>query len=103
MDSNIQYSTQKLQDLAIRMEHLSQKIRSYTCEPNDPSCFEKQYNLKRDFKTFVDHQNRIMRLINQERGDTTNLDEDIRLHLERFKALENDVATYLLEVNRTAS
>lgn len=98
---------QALQELIIRMERnnkilkrLSQKINSYTCEPNDHSCFEKLYNLKRSFRSFVDHQNRIMVLINQKKGEATNLDEDIRLHLKRFKQLEGDVEAYLLELNR---
>ena len=102
-----QDSTPKLQELIIRMERnnkvlqrLSQKINSYTCEPNDRSCFEKLYNLKRSFKGFVDDQNRIMKLIHQEKGEKTNVRKDIRLHLERFKQLENDVETYLLGLNR---
>ncbi len=100
---------QTLQELIVRMERnnkilqrLSQKINSYTCEPNDHSCFEKLYNLKRSFSAFVDHQNRIMTLIRQKKEATTGLNEDIQIHLERFKQLEEDVEAYLLELNRHA-
>lgn len=107
MNSLIKNDKHELRELLVRMErnnktleHLSSKINSYTCEPHDPFCFEKMYNLKRNFKVFVEHQNRIAKLINQKKEIAADLSEDIRLHLERFKELENDVAMYLLELKR---
>ena len=62
------------------LERLSQKINSYTCEPNDHNCFEKLYRLRRNFQDFVAHQNRITQLLNQHKSGTPHLDKDIRFH-----------------------
>lgn len=108
MELTTPHSLSELQKLVIRMERnnktlhrLSQKINTYTCEPNDPYCFEKLYNLKHNFRIFVEHQNRIMKLMYQKTGTTPPIEEDIRSHLERFKQLEHSVEDYLLELNRS--
>lgn len=84
------------------LERLSQKINSYTCEPNDHACFERLYRLRRHFQDFVAHQNRITQLLNQQKAENSTLNKDIRFHLERFKRLESEVTAYLRELDRSS-
>ncbi|WP_420601816.1 hypothetical protein [Flagellimonas sp.] len=82
------------------IQRLSKKLNSYTCEPNNSSCFEKLYELRRGFKVFTAQQNQIMSLIKQKRASSKKLKEDIKLHLDRFKQLEKEIAAYLLDANQ---
>ncbi|MEZ4810880.1 MAG: hypothetical protein R2819_11035 [Allomuricauda sp.] len=107
MENIVEKSTYQVQELLIRMDRnnkiiqrLSQKLNSYTCEPNNPSCFEQRYNLKQSFKLFAGQQKRIMELMQQKKGMNKSLEEDIQLHLERFKALEKEIAAYLLSTSQ---
>ncbi|MEM9362104.1 MAG: hypothetical protein AAGA43_05685 [Bacteroidota bacterium] len=95
------------QELLIRLERnkmsmlrLSQKLNSYTCEPNNKSCFEKLYELRQDFKTFANRQTRLMGLLKTEDSVRDNLDSEVRKHLKSFKKLESDMASYLLDTNK---
>lgn len=107
MNDVTENSTGQIQELLIRMERnnniiqrLSKKLSSYTCEPNNSSCFEKLYDLKHSFKVFTGQQKQIMELLKQKRGMAKNLQKDIQLHLERFKQLEQDMAAYILDTNQ---
>lgn len=107
MNNVTQNDTVQMQELLIRMERnnniiqrLAQKLNSYTCEPNNSTCFEKLYDLKHNFKAFTGQQNRIMDLIRHKRREAKNLNKDIQQHLERFKELEKDMAAYLLDTNQ---
>ena len=95
------------QELLIRLERnntvmlrLSKKLSSYTCEPNNKSCFEKLYELKQDFKTFSKKQSQLMGLIKGEKSLASNLDSELQKHLNSFKKLESDMAAYLLDTNK---
>ncbi|AWX46153.1 hypothetical protein HME9304_03185 [Flagellimonas maritima] len=99
--------TVKIQELLVRMERnnniiqrLSKKLNSYTCEPHDSHCFEKLYDLRHNFKNFSGQQNQIMRLLKQKNVVAEGLRKEIQLHLERFKKLERDIASYLLDINQ---
>ncbi|MDC6364727.1 MULTISPECIES: hypothetical protein [Flavobacteriaceae] len=105
MNQTIEHSTYHLQDLLVRMERnhnvvqrLSKKLNSYTYEPKNHSCFEKLYDLKLNFKMFMGHQNRIMEQLRLKKGESKTLVEEIKLHIERFKELEKEIAAYLLNI-----
>ncbi|MBO0323171.1 hypothetical protein J0X14_12760 [Muricauda sp. CAU 1633] len=96
-------NTHQVQELLVRLERnnkviqrLSKKLTSYTCEPNNPSCFEKLYEIKNSFKTFRKHQEHIAELLKSQKDDARELKQKIELHLERFKQLEKAIAGYLL-------
>lgn len=100
-------STHQVQELLVRLERnnkviqrLSRKLNSYTCEPNNPSCFEKMYEIKNSFKNFAKHQAHIVELLKTKKDGAPELDRKIELHLERFKQLEKDIAGYLLETQQ---
>ncbi|MEM9075922.1 MAG: hypothetical protein AAGC43_02740 [Bacteroidota bacterium] len=95
------------QELLVRLERnnmamlrLSRKLSSYTCEPNNKSCFEKLYELKQDFKSFANRQSQIMGLLKREKPVGRTLDSEVRKHLNSFKKLESDMAAYLLDTNK---
>ncbi|MER3373111.1 MAG: hypothetical protein RIM83_00580 [Allomuricauda sp.] len=100
-------STHQVQELLVRLERnnkviqrLSKKLASYTCEPNNPSCFDKMYELKKGFKNFAKHQAHIVELLKTKKDGAPELDRKIELHLERFKQLEKDIAGYLLDTQK---
>lgn len=95
------------QELLIRMERnnnviqrFSQKLNSYTCEPTNQSCFERLMDLKHDFKTFTGHQKQLMGLLKKENKVGEGLSTRIRIHLELFRKLEREMASYLLDTNK---
>lgn len=98
-------NTYHKQELLIRMERnheviqrLSKKLCSYTYEPKCPSSFEKYNDLKRNFKLFEKYQKNIMDLIHRKKiGAVQGLELEVQLHLKRFKQLETEIASYLLE------
>ena len=99
--------TSQIQEALIRLERnnntvrsFAKKLNSYTCEPNNSSCFEKFYNLKRNFQLFNAHQNRISALIKEKTTHYKRLDEEVKMQLKRFKQLEADIASYLLDANK---
>lgn len=103
MASATEPGTEHIQELVIRLERnntiiqrLSKKINSYTCEPNNSSCFEKLYELRQSFKTFAGQQNKIASLLQKNSGQESKLHADIQSHLKLFKKLEKDIAAYLL-------
>lgn len=100
-------STHQVQELLVRLERnnkivqrLSKKLCSYTCEPNNPSCFEKLYEIKNSFKVFAKHQSDIVELLKTKKDEAPELDRKIELHLERFQQLEKDIAGYLLDTQQ---
>ncbi|MDC6386304.1 hypothetical protein D2V93_17805 [Flagellimonas taeanensis] len=105
MDPISENSTYQKQELLIRMERnheviqrLSKKLCSYTCEPKCPSSFEKYNDLKRNFKLFEKYQKNIMDLIHRKKaGAVQGLEREVQLHLKRFRELEADIASYLLD------
>ncbi|MEP4947911.1 MAG: hypothetical protein ABJU26_10240, partial [Flavobacteriaceae bacterium] len=106
MNDVTENSTVPIQEMLIRMERnnsiiqqLFKKLNSYTCEPTSSSCFEKLYELKNNFKVFSNQQTHIDQLLKQKQGMAGGLKKDIQLHLNRFKELEKDMASYLLELN----
>ena len=107
MEHIAENKTYQIQDLLIRMDRnnkiiqrLSKKLNSYTCEPNNPSCFEQLYDLKQSLKRFTAQQRNIMELIRQKNGATKNMEEDILLQLKRFKVLDKEIAAYLLSTSQ---
>ena len=88
-------NTHQVQELLIRLERnnkviqrLSKKLTSYTCEPNNPSCFEKLYEIKNDFKVFGAYHEHIMEeLQNANTNKTTELNRKIELHLEVYNLI----------------
>ncbi|MEX0314840.1 MAG: hypothetical protein AB3N18_11725 [Allomuricauda sp.] len=99
--------TSQIQEALIRLERnhntvksFTKKLNSYTCEPNNSSCFEKFYDLKRNFQVFNVHQNRISALIKEKTMHFEMLDKEIKMQLKRFKQLEADIASYLLDTNK---
>ncbi|MCL6265890.1 hypothetical protein [Flagellimonas myxillae] len=107
MDSLTKNSKDSLQELLVRFERnnkmvqrLSKKINSYTCEPNNLSCFEKLYELRQSFKAYANQQNKIMQLLKQKKVEAKNLKADIKRHLEYFKKLEQEIAAYLLATDQ---
>ncbi|WP_222984230.1 hypothetical protein [Flagellimonas meishanensis] len=107
MNKTVKTDTGEIQELLIRMERnnnlvqrLSRKLGSYTCEPNNHSCFEKLDNLKRSFKVFKDQQNHILRLLQQKSQQVGQMEDQIIGHLERFKDLEKEIAAYMLSTNK---
>ncbi|WP_067034177.1 hypothetical protein [Allomuricauda sp. CP2A] len=100
-------STHQVQELLVRLERnnkiiqrLSKKLASYICEPNNPSCFDKMYEIKHGFRIFAKHQAHIIELLKTKKDEAPELDRKIELHLERFKQLEKDIAGYLLETQQ---
>lgn len=107
MQEPTEKKTRQIQELLIRMDRnntiiqtLSKKLNSYTCEPHDSSCFEKLYDLKRSFKLFNVHQSRIKSLLKTKPTMTTELNAEIKQHLQRFTNLEKNMAAYLLDTNQ---
>ncbi|MFD2098561.1 hypothetical protein [Flagellimonas iocasae] len=103
----VENSTYEVQELLVRLERnnkviqrLSKKLCSYTCEPNNPSCFEKFYELKNKFKVFAKYQKQIVEALKAREFESPELDRDIELHLERYKQLEKDIAGYLLDTQK---
>ncbi len=95
------------QELLIRLERnntamhrLLQKLGSYTCEPNNQSCFEKLYNLKQDFKTFSSTHSKLVDILKGSGPASKKLTIEIKDHLNSFKKLESDMAAYLLDTNQ---
>ena len=95
------------QELLIRLERnnmamlrLSKKLSSYTCEPNNRSCFEKLYELRQGFKSFATRQSQLVGLIKEKKTIGETLDSEISKHLRSFKKLESDMAAYLLDTNK---
>ena len=96
-------NTQEIQELLIRMERnnnlvqrLWRKLNSYTCEPNNRSCFEKLDTLKRSFRSFKEQQNRLLQELHQRKEQAAEIQDQIRLHLRQFKDLESEIAAYIL-------
>ncbi|NAY90899.1 hypothetical protein GTQ34_03115 [Muricauda sp. JGD-17] len=107
MNKTAEGNTKEIQELLIRMERnnnlvqrLSRKLNSYTCEPNNRSCFEKLDNLRRSFRVFKDQQNHLLRLLHQKKEQTEQMEGQIKLHLQRFKDLEKEIAAYILTTNK---
>jgi hypothetical protein len=107
MSHVVENSTYEVQELLVRLERnnrviqrLSKKLCSYTCEPNNPSCFEKLYEIKNKFKVFAKHQKEIMEVLKSRKDESRELDVKIELHLKRFKQLERDIAGYLLDTQK---
>ncbi|MGW9686319.1 hypothetical protein [Flagellimonas sp. 2504JD1-5] len=107
MGNLTQKNTGQIQELLIRMDRnntiiqkLSKKLNSYTCEPHDSACFEKLYVLKHNFEQFNTHQGRLMALLKTKPKLTSEINADIKKHLERFGELEKDMAAYVLDTNQ---
>lgn len=107
MGNSTEEHTTQIQDVLVRMDRnyatiksMSKKLGSYTYEPRDPSCFEKLYNLKLGFRSFMANQNRISALLQNKSALNTNLSSEIGQHLQQFSKLERDIAAYLLENDR---
>ncbi|MBR9853978.1 MAG: hypothetical protein GYB37_05280 [Algicola sp.] len=107
MRNNPQNSVQNQQELLLRVERngrmvqrLSQKLNSYIYEPKCPQRFEKFHELKENIQSFKKHQKILMQKAVQKKNDLSNgLDKEIKLHLDRFKKLESDFATYLFNLD----
>ena len=100
----VENNAYEVQELLVRLERnnkviqrLSKKLCSYTCEPNNPSCFEKLYEIKKEFKVFAKHQKQLMEHLRISKEKNPEINHEVEVHLERFQQLERDIAEYLLE------
>lgn len=108
MENITQPSLEYQQELLVRMERnhrmvqrLSQKLNSYTCEPKSPKKFEKFYELNRDIQDFSKHQKNILAKMRQVNFEIDSQDTlEIQHHLKRFKKLESEFASYLLDLKK---
>ncbi|BDW94126.1 hypothetical protein LCL86_10905 [Muricauda ruestringensis] len=83
------------------VQRLSQKLNSYTYEPKCPQRFEKFHELKDGIHNFRKHQKSLMQKVQQKKNDLSHgLEKEIRVHLDRFKKLESDFASYLFSLDR---
>ncbi len=106
MNNAIPNNSAKEQELLIRVqrsfrlvERLFEKLKSYKYEPKCPLGFEKQYELKRNFRHFEQNQSRIIHLFDEnDRGISALGEKEIQKHLERFKQLENEYTSYIIEM-----
>ncbi|MEM6894810.1 MAG: hypothetical protein AAGD88_07245 [Bacteroidota bacterium] len=97
-----------LSELLIRLERnhntiqrLSRKLNSYTCEPNNHSCFEKLYELKQGFQSFTGKQKQLVsQLKSLGKEEIAGLEAEVKRHTEMFRKLEQDMAAYLLDTNK---
>ena len=95
-------------ELLIRLERnhntiqrLSKKLNSYTCEPNNYSCFEKFYELKQGFQNFTGKQKQLVsQLKSAGKSEIGSLEAELKRHTEMFRKLEQDMAAYLLDTNK---
>jgi len=105
MENITQNSFRDKQELLVRVERnnkmvqrLSQKLNSYTCEPQCPQQFEKFYELKRSIQNYTKHHHRIVSKIQQRKTDLKEANnKEVEQHLKHFKKLENDIASYLVD------
>ncbi|MDF0718223.1 hypothetical protein PY092_18825 [Muricauda sp. 334s03] len=96
------------QELLVRVERnnrmvqrLSEKLSSYTHEPKCPQRFEKFYELNKSIQNYKDHQKRIMSKIRQQQLHLIEgKSKEVEYHLQLFKKLETDFASYLLDLNK---
>ncbi|WP_318308540.1 hypothetical protein [Flagellimonas crocea] len=106
MENITQHSVEYQQELLVRMERnhrmvqrLSQKLNSYTCEPKCPKRFEKFYELNRSVEDFSKHHKNIMAKIRRLSFEIDDQDTlEIERHLKRFKKLESEYASYILDL-----
>ncbi|WP_127141851.1 hypothetical protein [Flagellimonas marinaquae] len=103
-----QFTTKEQQALVMRVERnhrmvqrLNEKLKSYTHEPKCPRRFEKFYELNKSIQNFKKYDARIMSIIRQRHLDFGDLDQkEVENHINRFKKLESDFASYLLELDK---
>ncbi|SDQ74391.1 hypothetical protein [Flagellimonas zhangzhouensis] len=106
MSNAIPNNTAREQELLVRVqrnytlvERLFEKLKSYKYEPKCPLGFEKLYELKRNFRLFENNQSKIIHLFEEDEHGITSLSEkEIQKHLERFKQLENEYTSYIIEM-----
>lgn len=106
MNDIAEHNAQTIDEMMLRMQRnhniiqrLRKKLNSYTCEPRDSVCFDKLYDLRQSFKSFAIHQIRIMDLMDKNKIESKQLRPEIQKHLDRFKLLEQEIASYLLANN----
>ncbi|WP_437395401.1 hypothetical protein [Flagellimonas lutimaris] len=105
MENITQNSFRDKQELLVRVERnnrmvqcLSQKLSSYTYEPKCPQRFEKFYELKRSIQNYTKEHQQIVSKIQQRKADLKDAnDKEVEQHLNHFKKLENDIASYLVD------
>lgn len=80
------------------VQRLSEKLKSYTYEPKCPQKFEKYYELNKSIQNFKKHQKQVMSKIRQHELDVSDANnKEVVNHLNRFKELERDFASYLFD------
>lgn len=83
------------------VQRLSEKLSSYTYEPKCPQRFEKFYELNKNIQYYKDHQKRVMAKIRQRKLDLIDgKSKEVEHHLQLFKKLESDFASYLFDLNK---
>ncbi len=105
MENITQNSFKDKQELMVRVERnnkmvqrLSEKLNSYTYEPKCPQQFDKFYELKRSIKNFTKHHQQVMSKMKQRKLDLTDTNsKEVEQHLNHFKKLESDIASYILD------
>ncbi|AEM72173.1 hypothetical protein Murru_3152 [Allomuricauda ruestringensis DSM 13258] len=108
MEHITQNSIKQNQELLMRVERnqrmvqrLSEKLNSYIYEPKCPRRFEKFYELNRSIQSFTRHQKQVMSKIKSRRIDLTDAKiNEIEDHLNRFKKLESEFASYIFDLNK---
>ncbi len=103
-----QNSIEHEQDLLMRVERnqrmvqrLCEKLNSYIYEPKCPRRFEKFYELNRSIQNYKNHEKQVMSKIKRRRIDLADAkNNEIEDHLNRFKKLESEFASYIFDLNK---
>jgi len=108
MEHITQNSIERQQELLVRVERnnrmvqrLLEKLSSYTYEPKCPRRFEKFYELHKSIQNYKIHQKKVMSKIKQRELDMADAHHnELNHHLNLFKQLESDFASYLLDLQK---
>ncbi|NDV14943.1 hypothetical protein GO009_02805 [Muricauda sp. TY007] len=107
MEHITQNSIKQQQELLVRVERnnrmvqrLSEKLSSYTYEPKCPQRFEKFYELNKSIQSYRTHEKQLMFKIKQRKIDFNAKNKEIEEHLNRFKKLESDFASYIFDLKK---
>ncbi|MBO0341024.1 MAG: hypothetical protein VX798_11655 [Bacteroidota bacterium] len=103
MQNATQNSIKYQQELLVKVERnnrmvqrLSEKLSSYTYEPKCPQQFEKYYELNKSIQNYKKYQKQVMSKIRKHELDLSDANnKEVVNHLNRFKELERDFASYL--------
>ncbi|MEC3964583.1 hypothetical protein [Flagellimonas halotolerans] len=107
MEHITQNSIEYEQDVLMRVERnqrmvqrLSEKLNSYIYEPKCPRRFEKFYELNKHIQSYRAHEKQVMSKIRERKINFDSKNNEIEEHLNRFKKLESEFASYIFDLNK---